>query len=454
MDSIISKFAIVLPTKAKMSLLKKLFLYGLAASIIFLLSCEKESINITGEVIEDETDTENEIDSVTLIEADTVIFGFSVPEKYLFVRDADGDGVNDTTVSFDGQSTRLKMAVELIGVLKDTTASVARLTSMFAHEEGVEDFLDVELNTSSKQIRNKIGANTGSAVDTDAVRTDVTTWMTSQVNDVFPNWSTEASSGVAGKIQEAGGGANRYVNAYGLELDQAVSKALIGAFVADQVLNGYLTPTKLDEGTNRAEQSSGSVLEGKAYTNMEHYWDEGYGYVYGLAEDGMDPVTTPGSADKFLLKYIEKVDDDTDFTGIASRIFDAFKLGRVALVVGDYITRDEAAKDIMEEISKVIAIRAAHYLKAGQEGKAEATPDMASVFHDLSEGYGFLYSLQFTYNPETGAPYFTRAEVLSMLDKVYPTSDDQKGFWEVTPEVLEAVATEITTAFGFTYENA
>ena len=74
MDSIISKFAIVLPTKARMSLLKKLFLYGLAASIIFLLSCEEESINVTGEVIEDETDTENEIDTVTLIEADTLTF--------------------------------------------------------------------------------------------------------------------------------------------------------------------------------------------------------------------------------------------------------------------------------------------------------------------------------------------------------------------------------------------
>ena len=79
---------------------------------------------------------------------------------------------------------------------------------------------------------------------------------------------------------------------------------------------------------------------------------------------------------------------------------------------------------------------------------------MAGVFHDLSEGFGFVYSLQFTLNPETGAPYFSREEVMEMLSKIYPTSGGMRGFWDVTQSDLQEAATTIATAFGFTYENA
>ena len=41
-----------------------------------------------------------------------------------------------------------------------------------------------------------------------------------------------------------------------------------------------------------------------------------------------------------------------------------------------------------------------------------------------------------------------------MLAKVYPTSSDKNGFWDVTGAELTEVATEIATAFGFTYDEA
>ena len=40
---------------------------------------------------------------------------------------------------------------------------------------------------------------------------------------------------------------------------------------------------------------------------------------------------------------------------------------------------------------------------------------MADALHALSEGYGFVLSLQFTIN-EDGDPYFTNAEVNKMLE--------------------------------------
>ena len=438
-----------------MNLLKQIFIYGGTASLIFLLSCEEETVTIIEEVIvtdtltviETDTVTVIETDTVTVIDIDTVLIGFSVPETYLFIRDG------DTTVSYSGQTTRLKMAKEMVSALKDETKTIAQLLAMFDHQEGASDFSDADLNASSKQVKNKTG-NNGTATNAAAIRADLEAWMTNQVDSVFPAWSNEASKGLAGYIQEAGGGSTRYVNQNGLENNQAVNKALIGALVADQVLNGYLTPAKLNSGTNEADQEAQTKVDGKSYTNMEHYWDEGYGYIYGLAADGIDPVTTPGSDDIFMLKYTQKVDIDPDFAGTAYELNRAFREGRAAVVEAEFEARDAAAHHIAKTASLVIGVRAAHYLKAGQTGLAATTPDMAGVFHDLSEGFGFVYSLQFTLNPETGASYFSREEVMEMLSKIYPTSGGMRGFWDVTQSDLQEAATTIATAFGFTYENA
>ena len=42
-----------------------------------------------------------------------------------------------------------------------------------------------------------------------------------------------------------------------------------------------------------------------------------------------------------------------DSPGIANTIYDAFKLGRAAIVAGDYIIRDEQAAIIMENLDKI-----------------------------------------------------------------------------------------------------
>jgi hypothetical protein len=105
-----------------MSLLKQIFIYGGTVSLIFLLSCEEETVTVTEEVIVTDTVTviETETDTVTVIETDTVLIGFAVPETYLFTRDG------DTTVSYSGQTTRLKMAKEMVNALKDETTTIAQ----------------------------------------------------------------------------------------------------------------------------------------------------------------------------------------------------------------------------------------------------------------------------------------------------------------------------------------
>ena len=367
------------------------------------------------------------------------------PANYQFTRNG------NNTVSYSGQTQRIAMAEELISALKDPTRDQESLNTMFAHVEGDQDFSDpdmLELNASSKNVRSKTAASTdyfsSNSTDANAIKANFDSWISSQVNDVFPNWGNTASPGNAGLAQELGGSI-RYVNEKGLEYNQAFAKSLNGAFLADQICNNYLSAAVLDAGDNVTNNDNDVLVDGKDYTTMEHKWDEAFGYLYGAEEDETAPVL---EADSFLSKYLYKVEADSDFTGIADDIYDAFKLGRAAIVAKNYTVRDEQVEILREKISMIIGIRAVYYL---QGGKSEiANGDLPSAFHDLSEGFGFIYSLQFTRNPMTDAPYVSK----SMVDGYINTLMEDNGFWDVTPETLDQMSEDIAAEFGFTVEQA
>ncbi|MEO9802097.1 MAG: DUF4856 domain-containing protein [Reichenbachiella sp.] len=366
------------------------------------------------------------------------------PTTYSFTRDG------ATSVSFSGQTTRIAMAEELISALKDETKSKEALLAMFAHEEGAEDFSDADLNASSKSIRSKTAASndffSSNVTDATAIKSLFDTWIGDQHDEVFSRWNEQASAGVAGQL--ADGTSTRYVSANGLEYNQMVAKSLIGALMTDQALNNYLSPAVLDAATNREDNDADVVAEGESYTTMEHKWDEAYGYLYGASQDPTNPNATLGD-DSFLNKYIAKVDGNTNYTGIADDIFNAFKLGRAAIAAKDYTVRDEQAEIIKENVSKVIAVRAVHYLQAGKA--ALANQEFGSAFHDLSEGFGFVYSLQFTRKPNTDASYFTKAEVDAFIDSILANDN---GLWNASSTTLDEVSSKISDAFGLVLTEA
>ncbi|QCX00796.1 DUF4856 domain-containing protein [Aggregatimonas sangjinii] len=369
------------------------------------------------------------------------------PSSYLFERDG------ESTVSFSGQTTRLLMGDEILGAFGDEMTTAERIQAMFAHEEGAADFEDADLNASDKSVRSKTAASadffSSNATDQALIRADFDGWITAQVTEVFPNWNVPAEAGTAGQL--ADGSSTRYVSSTGLEYNQLFNKGLIGALTADQILNNYLSPTILDEADNRANNDDGVVEEGKSYTTMEHKWDEAYGYVYGLNADASDPNADLG-ADSFLNKYIGRVEDDTDFAGVADEIFQAFKLGRAAIVAKQYDVRDEQAEIIKQKISEIIGIRAVYYLQQAKAPLTQETPAYGSAFHDLSEGYGFIYSLQFTRKPNATDAYFTKAEVDAFLIDLM--DDGENGLWDVTPATLDTIAAAIADRFDFTLEQA
>ena len=100
--------------------------------------------------------------------------------------------------------------------------------------------------------------------------------------------------------------------------------------------------------------------------------------------------------------------------------------------------KGELTLDLISDIAVVIEDGA---VKVNSNGKtnfskaAAGTP--ADAIHALSEGYGFIMSLQVT-NDGTGKPYFTNSEVNAMLAKI-------DNFWTVSSADCTAMADEIKT---------
>lgn len=367
-----------------------------------------------------------------------------VPETYSFSRDG------QSTVSFDGQTTRLLMSAELNANFTNPDVTAATLSNMFSNENN--PFSDDDLNSSSKSIKSKVAASKlyfgSNTVESNAIKSSFESWITEQATEVFPNWEVLAEAGVAGQIAQ--GDKTRYVNDKGVELNQLFAKSLIGALLTDQILNNYLSQAVLDEADNVEKNNNSTTAEGKNYTTMEHKWDEAYGYLVGHPSvSAADPmVSLTSNEDKLLFNYLKSVNSDSDFAGIAEETFEAFKVGRAAIVAGEYQLRDEQVDIIRENLSLVSAVRAIHYLQGGKT--AIENNQMGAAFHELSEGLGFIYSLRFTHNPETGEPYLEPEVIFGFQEQLLAGN----GFWDVTPQTLDTISEAIAAAFGISVAQA
>ena len=351
----------------------------------------------------------------------------TAPSTYTF------DRMGQSTVSYGGQSARLLMAIELYNSF--STGSEAQLLEMFNDGTGFGsvDFngTTIDLDASGKKLGNKTAAY-GSAT----VKPLFDAMLSKQANVVMPavNAGTIASAGVAGSFTGVGGRTVK-VDEKGFELNQTFIKGLIGGLCVDQIVNGYLSPSKLNSGDNET-----SGLGAGEYTNMEHYWDEGLGYLYGLEADITAP-TFSANGSVLLNKYAGKVNTSGDVD--MNAVYTALIAGRTAIVNMDYVERDAQALIAREHISKILGVKASDYLRGGAEQLQNSTPDMAEAIHDLSEGYGFVLSLQFAL--DGGGNYlFTNSEVNNMLAIL----EAGNGLWDVDAAALIQMADDIDARFG------
>tara|TARA_B100001564_G_scaffold291085_2_gene255059 strand:+ start:801 stop:1952 length:1152 start_codon:yes stop_codon:yes gene_type:complete len=350
-----------------------------------------------------------------------------VPETYFFER----NGM--TSVSYTGQTTRLNQSDELYSALNDNSFTLSDLNKMFQGENGSSaGFSDEKLNGTSKIIGSKTSASSlrGNAL----TKAQFVQLLTDYTEKIIPNWAADASIGNAGQYGKY------HFTENGHEIDQLFFKGLIGAFCLDQIINNYIHPNQLDSST-KVEDNNNEILSGdKNYTDMEHKWDEGFGYLYGQVNDVTLNFGLPDSEESsgnLLMKYFIKADENYH-PGIAEKVYKAFKRGRAAIVAKNYIEREAQAKIIKQELSKVIGQYAVHYLESAYT-KISSGSDRRESFHGLSEGYGFVLSLQFTNNGED-EPYFTKEEVDTFLGQL-------NNFYTIEPSVILNMHDDIKSRF-------
>jgi hypothetical protein len=365
---------------------------------------------------------------------------YTVPATYTFERNS------TTSVDFSGQSSRLLMLEEMGNYIRTaatngTAASQSVLTNMYSNTNNA--FANADLNTSGKQLKDKTAASKdyfqlfqGGGTTTEKV--NVQSFFETQLSlAATASVGTTASAGVSGVYLD--GTSKRLFAANGLEPQQVFLKGMMGASFMDQIVNNYLSVNKLDEGSNRINNTNKVLEDTKVYTTMEHNWDEAYGYIYGV--DGT----------KFWSSYIDQVNADADFNTVKADINLAFRTGRAAIVANDYAKRDTQIDIIKAKLALVPAVRAVYYL---QEGKSKLTIDQgAKAFHALSEAYGFIMTLRYTNKPGTNNPYFTKSEVDTMLATMTSGSN---GLWDIDTlsAKLDNLSLQIATKFGFTVAQA
>lgn len=313
---------------------------------------------------------------------------YQIPTTYVFV-----DGSSQSTVNFNGQQQRLEMLSELVVYMKTantlgTTVSATQLKNMYANNGYTwVDAPGLGMTGSTKQLKNK------TAEGDIGVQAMFEIYMDSLAYISSLNFSNSTETyGQAGVWTN--GTKSYLMGGNGFEYGQLIEKGLMAAVFMNQMTVNYLGTLADDDNT--------TPLPGKTYTEMQHHWDEAFGYF----SSEIDYPTN--GADRFWGKYAQGSRET--LLGTGTNIMNAFLKGRAAIDNNDYATRDAQIVIIRDQMEKVCAGTAIHYLN---EAKANITSPIVKN-HVLSEAIAFIDGLRYGYNSVNGVS-ITSAEVDTVL---------------------------------------
>lgn len=325
----------------------------------------------------------------------------TVPSTYAFSRNG------ESTVSFSGQTQRLAMLSEISAYLKTantagTAVDAQTLKAMYANDSYNWDDVDgLGMTGSSKQLKSKTaygiaGGSADAAVQAmfDGYIDDISTISATTVSG-----TEDGAAGTSGVWPNDGAKGPYLMNGNGMEYVQLIEKGLMCAVFMNQLTVNYLAAIDQDDNTFMVDSAAG-----KYYTKMEHHWDEAFGYFTSAID-----FPTNGS-DRFWGKY---ADGRESIIQSATLIMDAFLKGRTAIYNKDYTTRDNQVTVINNEIERVSAGTAIHYLNSAKNNITSNT----ARNHVLSEAYSFLNGLKYGYNA-INAEGMTIAEINTALGHI------------------------------------
>jgi len=326
---------------------------------------------------------------------------YTVPTTYDFVN-----------VNYSGQTTRLDMVAEIktymnTGNTQGTVLNAQKLKDMYANLNS--QFTNTALNTPGKDIKSKVFLADQTLFE--AYMDNIATASQSSVSAV---------NGTAGVIVSNTDATKKYlVDANGVEWTQVIEKGLMGSLMYYQTTAVYLDASKTGNSVDNS-----TVVAGQG-TNMEHGWDEAFGY-FGVPLTF--PTTTTGV--RFWGKYCN---DRNTILASNATIMNAFIKGRAAISNKDYTKRDEQVVVIRDNWEKVIAATIISYVNST---KLKITDD-AIRNHNLSEIKGFIINLKCNPTKKITSSDITQLETLLGTN-----------FYSITISNLDQIKDLLSTIYG------
>ncbi len=500
----------------------------------FVFSTSNENFVISGNQLSLAPSFELDYESATTIDVDVVVTD-STDNQYSETLTIDVDDVldvyaftnvlsNSDSVSYSGQVARHVLILELNnyinsglqadldnGMLTTRAEVLAKLRSFY---ETTSDDYDLDLgermltvsttpdrmqntlkdiSSSKKDLAGKIAGNDEKGQHKD--------WSTefisfgakgayspdSLIGHFFEVIADNAEAYLNGEIRKdfAGNDITKiYLGSNGLDYKQLVQKTLLGAVAFSQGADDYLDNDTENKGLLT---DNVNLVDGKNYTNLEHQYDEGFGY-FGAARDYLsytdDEIASKGGRENFQGMHDTNADGSIDLTsefnfghsvnaakrdrGTASSAaptdfteaaMKAFLKGRaiISAHVGSALTTEQmdallAERDIaLENWEKAIAATAVHYINdsvADYNSFGTSEFNYSDLAKHWSELKGFAISLQFNrFSPLSDEQF---AEVMSLIGDAPVLNADQ-----VADYVADLIAARdiMQQAYGFDATN-
>ena len=334
------------------------------------------------------------------------VVNYTVPSTYTFT-----DAAGNNTVSYGGQTSRMDMLSEMVTYLKTAngsnpspaTLNASTLLSMY--DNSYTSWADTNLIDNGKKLKNKTALNDAG------------------VQSMFEDWMNAAATASPGDTSYS------YLQSTtGLEWTQVIEKGLMGACFVSQMTSNYLANISNDDNTVADDTSAG-----KYYTEMEHHWDEAYGYF----TDAIDyPVN---GTNRFWGKYANKSYLEGNL-GTATNISLAFRTGRAAISAGNITDALAQKAIIVAEVKHMVAGMAIHYLNDAK-GKI-GTSSQDAINHSMSEALAFIFGIQFV----TDSPDMSTADIMLLVNQI---EANVAGFTN-NVQLINAAVDQIATATGLT----
>jgi hypothetical protein len=328
---------------------------------------------------------------------------YTIPATYTFT-----NSLGNNSVDISGQTDRLNQLRELIAYAETGTTTVldpAVLKAMFENTNGNAN--GAFTFSSTRQLKNKCFP-----IDTELIQN----YLDAQAL-ASNSFSQVASNGQAGI---ATSGTSTYLlAANGFQYSELIEKGIMGAVFEYQALSIYFSDANM-AGDNT------TLIAGTSYTELEHYWDEAFGY-FGVPIDF--PTT---AATDFWGKYCNSQDATLQSNSL---MMNNFLKGRAAIVHNSATDRNAAIAVIRATWENIAAYQAMHYLDLAVTNFGS---DQAKTFHVLTEAYGFIQCLRY-------APLETRKLTVSEVDNLLAQFNG--NLWTLTLADIQSIKTSLDATY-------